>query len=264
MAVLNPMPTAPPVGVTAVAPQQQRRRRPTVMSPAGYQQPVQQEQAQEIAPPQQQGPPVGPEVPSTEDEVRAQIERIRQQGPAPSLEPGARVKSPNMELVQPSNFRAFYEQLDSIGRIGQQQVATERAKAQFRQMQSLQALMSQGPPAYQSPQLQGGAYGSGIPSNPKANFRFAQSLGSRYGWGPRELSAWYTLGMKESGWNNNAQNPTSTAYGIGQFLDSTWGAYGFRKSSDPAYQVRAMAEYIRRRYGSPSKALAFHLSHNWY
>ena len=30
----------------------------------------------------------------------------------------------------------------------------------------------------------------------------------------------------ESGWNPDAQNPTSTAYGIAQFLDSTWAGTG--------------------------------------
>lgn len=269
MAVVRPTLAASTMP-SVVAPQQQRRRpRLNMLQPGFYAQQLAEPQREELEQsPPEQGAPVGEEVPSTEEQVREQFGRIRQLGPPPSLQPGARVKSPNMELVQPSNFAGFYEQLNAVGRIGQQQLATERAKQQFRQIQRLQDLMSQGPPGYQSPQLQQGgigqqAYGA-IPSNPRANFRHAQNLSSRYGWGQKEMSAWYTLGMKESGWNNNAQNPSSTAYGIGQFLDSTWGNYGFRKSSDPAYQVRAMAEYIRRRYGSPSKALAFHLRNNWY
>jgi muramidase (phage lysozyme) len=32
--------------------------------------------------------------------------------------------------------------------------------------------------------------------------------------------------MRESGGNITAQNPTSTASGKWQFLDSTWGGYG--------------------------------------
>lgn len=255
-----------------VAPQQRRTRNLTMLQPGFYQQMAQQQpnQSQQLQPVQQQ-PSVGQEqseAPSTEESFRQQFERIRQQGPPPELQPGARVKAPDARLVQPQQFIAFHEELQQIGRMGRQTVATEQAKQQFRQMQRLQEILSQQVQPYQSPQLQQPSVGRGaagnIPSNPRANFRYAQQVAPKYGWGSSEQAAWYELGMKESGWNNLAQNPTSTAFGIGQFLDSTWGNYGFRKSSDPAYQVNAMAEYIKRRYGSPSRALAFHRRNNWY
>jgi hypothetical protein len=106
-----------------------------------------------------------------------------------------------------------------------------------------------------------GNYGEG--GTPAKNFAIAKAMAKEFGWGPLEVQAWYVLGVKESGWRNTAQNPTSTAFGIGQFLDSTWGPYG-PKTSDPTKQIRYMAMYIRDRYGKPSKALAFHLLHNWY
>lgn len=61
---------------------------------------------------------------------------------------------------------------------------------------------------------------------------------------------------EESGWNATAQNPSSTAFGVGQFLDQTWATVGETKSSDPVVQARATGKYIAQRqdYGNPSAA----------
>lgn len=77
-------------------------------------------------------------------------------------------------------------------------------------------------------------------------------------------NAFNTLVSKESSWNPSAQNPSSTAYGLGQFLNSTWATVGARKTSDPGAQLQAMMDYIAQRYGNPMKALQFHLANNWY
>lgn len=66
---------------------------------------------------------------------------------------------------------------------------------------------------------------------------------------------------------NTAQNPSSTAYGIGQFLDSTWKLVGCKKTSDPYTQVNCMVDYIDRASGNfknPSQAVKFHKLNNWY
>ncbi len=70
--------------------------------------------------------------------------------------------------------------------------------------------------------------------------------------------------QKESGWNPNAQNPSSTAYGLFQFLDTTWAETGISKTSDPKLQAEAGARYIDRRYGSPTAAKSFWEANNWY
>ncbi len=69
---------------------------------------------------------------------------------------------------------------------------------------------------------------------------------------------------KESGWNHTAQNPTSTAYGLFQFLDATWGNVGGEKTSDPYLQIEYGVKYIYKRYGTPELAWSFHRAHNWY
>lgn len=68
----------------------------------------------------------------------------------------------------------------------------------------------------------------------------------------------------ESGFNPTAQNPTSTAYGLFQFLDSTWAGTGIAKTSDPYAQTIAGLRYISSRYGSPVGAWNFWQAHNWY
>ena len=72
------------------------------------------------------------------------------------------------------------------------------------------------------------------------------------------------LWQRESGWNPKAQNPRSTAYGIAQFLDSTWAGTGIAKTSDPNRQIDAGLIYIENRYGTPCAAWDFHQANNWY
>lgn len=92
-----------------------------------------------------------------------------------------------------------------------------------------------------------------------------QSVANGYGWGSgAEWNALQALVNKESSFNPTAQNKTSTAYGLFQFLNGTWGTVGARKTSDPAQQTVAGLKYIQKAYGDPVKAWAFHQSHNWY
>lgn len=109
----------------------------------------------------------------------------------------------------------------------------------------------------------GGATGVGDPAGNKA---YAHQLAtSDYGWSGAELDALDEVVDIESKWDQNAQNPTSTAYGIGQFLDTTWGNYDdIAKTSDPALQIKAMLNYIKGRYGDPLNALRHEHTWGWY
>lgn len=220
--------------------------------------------------PQQQVPEPATEQINSQASIVSQFQRLQQRPAVPELEPAARVQGPNMELVQPSNFETFYKRLSAIRDANEALLGAAQARSAHARMQAMQASINAGVAGGLGSSSGGNgragsqAFGSGVPSNPAANFKYAQNIAGNYGWGANELSAWYTLGMKESGWRNTAQNPTSTAYGIGQFLNSTWAGVGIPKTSDPAMQVEAMARYIKNRYGSPSRALAFHLAHNWY
>lgn len=83
-----------------------------------------------------------------------------------------------------------------------------------------------------------------------------------FGW--NQWSPLYQLIMHESGFNNTAQNPTSSAYGMFQFLDSTWAGVGGHKTSDPSLQSLYGMKYIKSRYTDPAGAWKFWQGHNWY
>jgi len=92
-----------------------------------------------------------------------------------------------------------------------------------------------------------------------------QNVAAGYGWGAgSEWNALHALIQKESSWNPSAQNPTSTAFGLFQFLNGTWGGTGVPKTGDAGLQAKAGLRYVADRYGSPSKAWAFHQKNNWY
>lgn len=208
--------------------------------------------------------------PISGDYIKAQLASYQQRQAVPQLTPGSRVRPVDESIVEPANFQSFYDRLGMTEDLGKTMLGAASAKKRAAENKRLMDVFNQQVQSPGSVALKGGKTASGgqafgqVPSNPRANFAFAQQVAPKYGWGADEMGAWYTLGMKESGWNNNAQNPTSTAYGIGQFLNSTWAGVGIGKTNDPATQVEAMARYIKNRYGSPSRALAFHLSHNWY
>jgi hypothetical protein len=72
---------------------------------------------------------------------------------------------------------------------------------------------------------------------------------------------------RESSWNPKAKNPKSTAHGYGQFLKSTRAAYEKKTGLDydnPVHQIVMMAQYVKDRYGTPEKALAWWDTHKWY
>ncbi len=87
---------------------------------------------------------------------------------------------------------------------------------------------------------------------------------SKLGGDGSQFSCLESLWGRESGWNPNAQNPTSTAYGIPQFLDSTWAGTGIGKTSDGYRQIDAGLIYINSRYGSPCGAWSHSQSTGWY
>lgn len=59
---------------------------------------------------------------------------------------------------------------------------------------------------------------------------------------------------KESAWNPKAENPKSTASGLGQLLDSTASSLGMKKSDSAVSQLVATLSYISRRHVTPCNA----------
>lgn len=198
--------------------------------------------------------------------LQEQLQRFSDRTAPPQLEPGARVKSASAELVQPSNFQTYYEQMQSIDQQSQEMLGAETARSAFRRMQAMQVPGSGGlPVGYKNTGSgksisKGGGGSTPLSGNRKQAQQVMQNMAAQWGWSGGEWDALYKLMMKESGFNPNAANPTSSARGLFQKMTSIHGPL----ENTLEGQILWGFNYIKRRYGSPSRALQFHLGHNWY
>ena len=100
--------------------------------------------------------------------------------------------------------------------------------------------------------------------------RQQRQAGQGRGGGKCDLSgtsdAEYFIIMKESGGDPTADNPRSTAFGLGQLLiDGRRHYLGANADTiDCGLQLQAFRGYVRDRYGTAENARAFWLSHGWY
>jgi hypothetical protein len=77
-----------------------------------------------------------------------------------------------------------------------------------------------------------------------------------YGWDKQQSKCLNQLWGKESGWNPEADNPTSTAFGIAQMLGED--------STNPIEQISNGLRYIEHRYENPCNAWEFWKRNYWY
>jgi len=92
----------------------------------------------------------------------------------------------------------------------------------------------------------------------------ASMLGS-YGWSQSQMGCLDALWNTESGWNYQAMNASSGAYGIPQALPGAkMASAGADWQTDPATQIRWGLGYIQSTYGDPCGAEAHELSQGWY
>jgi septal ring factor EnvC (AmiA/AmiB activator) len=100
--------------------------------------------------------------------------------------------------------------------------------------------------------------------------RQQRQAGQVRGGGKCDLSgtsdAEYFIIMKESGGDPTADNPTSTAFGLGQLLIDGRRHYlgANADTTDCALQLQAFRGYVRDRYGTAENARAFWVAHGWY
>ena len=88
-----------------------------------------------------------------------------------------------------------------------------------------------------------------------------QATARGYGWGSgNQWDALKWIIGKESSWNPKAANPTSSARGLFQKMTNIHGPVEKTISG----QTRWGLNYIKNRYGSPTKAKAFWRRNNWY
>ncbi|MBB6626986.1 lytic transglycosylase domain-containing protein [Nocardioides sp. KIGAM211] len=93
----------------------------------------------------------------------------------------------------------------------------------------------------------------------------AMALLPEFGFSTSQFGCLDSLYTGESGWRVDADNPSSSAYGIPQALPgSKMASAGADWATNPVTQIRWGLGYIQDRYGSPCGAQAFKSSHGWY
>jgi hypothetical protein len=92
-----------------------------------------------------------------------------------------------------------------------------------------------------------------------------KNMAAERGWTGAQWSALYDVEEREAGFSMTAQNPTSDAYGLAQFIDgaSEYAQYG-GNSTTATGQITAMLNYIAQRYGTPEGAWAHEEAYGWY
>jgi hypothetical protein len=110
-----------------------------------------------------------------------------------------------------------------------------------------------------------GEYSGGHPQG------IVRNAAARRGWDTGEQwRSLYKLIDSESSWRPRAENPSTTASGLFQFVDGTWAAYkrgssaSHASNASIAAQARAGMAYIKSRYGGPIGAWRFKQRNNWY
>jgi uncharacterized protein YabE (DUF348 family) len=103
------------------------------------------------------------------------------------------------------------------------------------------------------------------PADPGSARALGQAMAAERGWGADEFSCLDQLWEKESGWRWNADNPSSSAYGIAQANPgSKMAEVGSDWLTNPATQIEWGLGYISGRYGTPCGAWAHSVERGWY
>ncbi|MFC2779301.1 MULTISPECIES: G5 domain-containing protein [Actinomyces] len=109
------------------------------------------------------------------------------------------------------------------------------------------------------------AASSGAGTDPDGAKAIARSMLASHGWGDSEFTCLESLWTRESGWNYQAENASSGAYGIPQALPGTkMSEVADDWATNPATQITWGLNYISGRYGSPCSAWAHSESVGWY
>lgn len=111
----------------------------------------------------------------------------------------------------------------------------------------------------------GGGDSNADGTTPAGAKQIAQAYMAQYSWSNDEFVCLDKLWTRESSWRWNADNPSSSAYGIPQALPgSKMASKGADWETNPKVQIAWGLDYIKGRYGTPCAAWAHSEAKNWY
>lgn len=120
-------------------------------------------------------------------------------------------------------------------------------------------------PASTQPALQAAAVQAAVQGPAGSPQAIAAGMLGAYGWAPGQMSCLDPLWQRESGWNVDAENASSGAYGIPQSLPaSKMASAGADWQTSAATQIRWGLTYISQVYGTPCGAWAHSQHDGWY
>jgi hypothetical protein len=169
--------------------------------------------------------------------------------------------------------------LDAAIALKAQQEAEEKARkeAEEKARQEAAAAAAAKAAAAAAPKAAAPARGASSPSvpipsgngngdnSPAGAQAYAHSRFGAYGWGDDQFGCLVSLWNRESGWNYQAYNRGSGAYGIPQALPgSKMGSAGADWQTNAATQVNWGLGYVSGRYGTPCGAWGHSQSTGWY
>ncbi|WZH36675.1 MAG: lytic transglycosylase domain-containing protein [Microbacterium enclense] len=140
--------------------------------------------------------------------------------------------------------------------------ARAEAEAQAEARSTTPSDDSSGGGSWTPPPSSGGGSGDNSPGGAQAT---ARGMLAGYGWGDDQFGCLVSLWNRESGWNYQAYNAGSGAYGIPQALPgSKMSSAGGDWQTNAATQIAWGLGYISGRYGSPCGAWDHSQSTGWY
>ncbi|WP_432503009.1 aggregation-promoting factor C-terminal-like domain-containing protein [Kineococcus arenarius] len=185
-------------------------------------------------------------------------------GPAPEAEaavPGHLVAAANEQLQVTRSaawFSARQDRAAADARLEAERIAAEEARRAAEEAAAAEA-------ARLAEQARAAAAAEAARSAQRDPRSVARAMVAERGWGESQFSCLDSLWTKESGWQWDADNPTSSAYGIPQALPgSKMASAGADWETNPVTQISWGLQYIENRYGTPCSAWSHSKANNWY
>jgi hypothetical protein len=197
---------------------------------------------------------------TTKDYIINGLQKMASRPAPPELNPGSRVKNADSSLVQPDNFKSFYDMLGSITQRGQNMTAAAEAKAAYARAQQASNISGQygggGGASGGSVTPYKGSTGKGVEQWRGVTLQVMRELGI-----PDQYVGDVLRRMnQESGGNPNVQNNWDSnarkgtpSIGLMQTIGPTFNSYAGKYASngitDPYANIYAGLKYAGTRYG---------------